>query len=66
MSNTARIIENIWPDKKNFVELQELLNSVSIDSRKNQVILAIEKTNHGREYYELNLSELESLYVLIP
>jgi hypothetical protein len=66
MPNTRTIIENIWPDKKIFIELQELLNSISIDNHKEQIILSIEKKNHGREYYELTLSELELLYVVIP
>jgi hypothetical protein len=66
MSTARKIIENIWPNKKLFVRLQELLSSISNDEKKGHILLSIEKMNHSREFCQLTLTELELIYVFVP
>jgi hypothetical protein len=66
MPNIRKLLEQILPNKKIYYRLQELLNSISNDNKTERILLSIEKANHGREYCELSLNELELLYVLYP
>lgn len=66
MSSIRKLIQNILPNTKIYYRLQELLNSTTDVSNQDRIQLSIEKTNHSREYCELNLKELELLYVLYP
>ena len=66
MPSIRRKIENIWPEKKIFFQLNELLRLISMTDAKERIILSIEKINHGREYCQMTLSELEFLYLLAP
>jgi hypothetical protein len=66
MPSVRRIIENVWPGKKIFLRLQELLNFIQNNANNEQIILSIERTNHSREYCQLTLTELEMIYMLVP
>ena len=66
MTTARTIIQNTWPNKRIFIRLANLINSLSTNKSDKYILLSIEKRNHGREYCQLTLSELELIYVLVP
>ena len=60
------MIGTILPNKKVYYRLQDLIDSLISSSKKDMILMSIEKQENTREYSAITISELEFLYHQCP